>query len=292
MTLDQLRYFKSAAELQHIGKAAVKENISQPSLSISIKKLEKELGVVLFRGNGRGIELTEQGKEFMTFARGILSQVEAAKAHMAKQADKLNTEIHMAYTASMSFVYIPKLFKEFFSATNAGYLVYSDEMPSDDIVRGLKEGRFDFGICSKVDEDADIVQRPIIYQPLVLIVPKGDPERYDTAADLCRSQGKPFVSYRQDYPMYKQITGLFEQENIKPRISHYAYSEDAIARLVEQGLGISIVASTDSLPLYQIEIRHPKWLQAGRYIYITYHKNRYHGKAAKEMMEYIEKNTY
>ena len=47
MTLEQLRYFQAAARLQHMGKAALQENISQPSLSIAIKKLETEFGVPL-----------------------------------------------------------------------------------------------------------------------------------------------------------------------------------------------------------------------------------------------------
>ena len=63
MTLDQLKYFETAANTLHIGKAAQLLNISQPSLSISIKKLESELEVPLFQSEGRGIALTSYGKE-------------------------------------------------------------------------------------------------------------------------------------------------------------------------------------------------------------------------------------
>ncbi len=289
MTLDQLRYFESAARLSHIGKAAAKEHISQPSLSIAIKKLEQELGVPLFAPNGRGIIVTEQGKEFLPYVQNILTQVQQATEQMQGVKDRLNREIHMAYTATMSYSYIPKLFKNFLASTNRNYLIYSDEMPTDEIVGGLRDGRFDFGICSRIAADPEIVQQELFYQPLVLIAPKES-----SAADYTSPQAlclEPFVSYRPDYPMYRQVTALFESLGLNPRTSYFAYSEDAIARFVEQGLGISIVAETDSLNYYGINILRPDWLTEGRYIYLTYAKHKFRGKAVAEMMEYIAENS-
>ncbi len=283
MTLDQIRYFNSAAELLHMGKAAAREHISQPSLSIAIKRLEQELGVPLFAASGRGIELTEQGKEFFPYAQGILRQVAQAKEQMQGVQDKLNREIHVAYTATMAFVYIPKLFKDFLGSGRGNYRIYSHEMPSDQIVEGLKAGKFDFGICSKVAEDEKIIQVPIIRQPLVIIQPKAQNGTI-TPSDLT---DVPFVSYLPEYPMYAQVSALLKKLGQSPCISYYAYSEDAIARLVEQGLGISIIAQTDSLDLYDIHISQPDWLTEERYIYLTYLKNRYRGKAVEEMMQYI-----
>ena len=71
----------------------------------------------------------------------------------------------------------------------------------------------------------------------------------------------------------------------------FCLQRDAIARLVEQGLGISIVAETHSLPLYRIGLARPERLDKGRYIYLTYHRLRYHGKGAKEMMDFVLKRS-
>ncbi|MCD8122423.1 MAG: LysR family transcriptional regulator [Clostridiales bacterium] len=283
MTLDQIRYFASAAELLHMGKAAEKEHISQPSLSIAIKKLEKELGVPLFRASGRGIEMTVQGKEFLPYAQGILRQVAQATEQMQGIKDKLNREIHAAYTTTIASAYIPKLFRDFLGSGNGEYRIYSHELPSDQIVEGLKAGNFDFGICSKVTEDGKIIQIPIMYQPLVMIRPKG----WNKSAELSDLIREPFVSYLPEYPMYAQVNALLERLGQTVLVSYYAYSEDAIARLVEQGLGISIVARTESMEQYAIEILSPVWLNEGRYIYLTYLKNGFHGKAVNEMMKYI-----
>ena len=117
MTLDQLKYFETAAQTLHIGRAAQLLNISQPSLSISIKKLEAELEVPLFQPEGRGIALTSYGKELLPYARSILQQTQAAKDHLKKKADKLNMEIHFAYTASIAYLCVPRLFRNFMAAS-------------------------------------------------------------------------------------------------------------------------------------------------------------------------------
>lgn len=290
MTLDQLRYFQTAAETLHVGKAAQIMNISQPSLSISIKKLENELEVPLFEPSGRGITLTSYGEEFLPYVRSILQQTEAAKEHMKKKADKLNSEIHFAYTASVAYRCIPRLFREFLSQSERNYLIYSDEMPSDEIVKGLKEGRFDLGICSRTAPDPDIIQRPLLYQPLVLILPEhGEYSRtaFQSPEDVCTV---PFVSYRSDYPMYRQVSALFDRFQLHPQISHYAYSEDAIAQLVAQELGVSIVAETESLAIYDnIRILRPDWLSDGRYLYLTYHRLRHQGDAVRSMMDFTDR---
>ena len=72
MTLNQLRYFKMTAETGNLRQAAEKLYISQPSLSISMLNLEKELGIALFTHQGRKMELTEAGKSFLRHAETIL----------------------------------------------------------------------------------------------------------------------------------------------------------------------------------------------------------------------------
>ena len=292
MTLDQLKYFETAANTLHIGKAAQLLKISQPSLSISIKKLEAELEVPLFQSEGRGIALTSYGRELLPYARSILQQTEAVKKHLKKEADKLNIEIHFAYTASIAYLCIPRLFRDFMAATKGKYLIYSDEMPSDKLAEGIKEGRFDLGICSRIEPDPDIVQIPIIYQPFVLILPSSAPYAgldFATPEDI---QEIPFVSYLTDYPMYRQVSGLFQKYGLTPQITHFAYSEDSIAQLVSQELGISIVAETESLASYEnIRILRPSWLTDGRYLYLTYHRLRHQGDGARAMTEFI-KNSF
>lgn len=87
-----------------------------------------------------------------------MQQAEAAKNHMKQKADRLNQEIRIAYTSSVSYRFIPRLLRDFTAECKKEYLIYSDERPSQEIADGLKAGHFDLGICSKIESDPDIRQ--------------------------------------------------------------------------------------------------------------------------------------
>ena len=76
MELLQLKYFLILCESQHVSKTAEKLNISQPSLSSTIKKLEKELGVPLFVRKGRNLELSPYGQVYREYAREVFLALE------------------------------------------------------------------------------------------------------------------------------------------------------------------------------------------------------------------------
>lgn len=288
MTLDQLRYFCSAAQLGSFSKAAEAEHISQPSLCIAIKKLEKELNVNLFHTNRRGAILTEAGRIFLEDAKGIFNQVDIATTHMAQFAHKDKAEIRLAYTASVADVYIPRLLKEFQKEEGQDFCIYSDEMPTDQIAQGIRERRFDFGIGSLIPPDPELEQFPISYQKLCLLIPK-DTENLSAYSEVTALNDMPLISYRQDYPMYRLLSQQFEQWKIHPHIIHYAYSESAIARLVEQNLGIGIVAEVEGLEHFHVHKLQPEWLTGGRYLYLIRHRTHRTTHAAQRLQEKILK---
>lgn len=76
MTLQQLRYIIAIAEIGSLNKAAEALFVSQPSLSAVVQDLEAELGIIIFRRSGRGMELTNDGAEFLSSARALFNQYE------------------------------------------------------------------------------------------------------------------------------------------------------------------------------------------------------------------------
>ncbi len=76
MSLQQLRYFVTVAEEEHVTRAAERLHVSQPPLSRQIRALEDELGHALFQRKGRGVILTDYGRHFASRAKDILRQVD------------------------------------------------------------------------------------------------------------------------------------------------------------------------------------------------------------------------
>ncbi len=79
MSLSQIEYFVAVAEEGHVGRAASALRIAQPAVSRQIRRLEDELGTLLFRRTPRGMALSEAGHVFLGHARGILDGVRAAE---------------------------------------------------------------------------------------------------------------------------------------------------------------------------------------------------------------------
>lgn len=164
MTLEQLQYFCAAAQLGSFSKAAENVHISQPSLSVAMRKLEMEFGLTLFQSNRKGAVLTEAGRVFFQDAQNILQQADLAYTHMRQFSQKDRAEIRLVYTASMADAYIPRLLKAFLANEGQDCCIYSDEMPSDQIAQGLREGRFDLEIGSQIPPDPELEQIPLQYQ--------------------------------------------------------------------------------------------------------------------------------
>lgn len=113
MTLTQLRYAITVANVNSMNEAARKLFISQPSLSTAIKELEEEIGVELFHRTNRGIVITPEGKEFIGYARQVVEQYELIEAkYISKEQVKKKFSVSMQhYTFAVdAFVQMVKQF--------------------------------------------------------------------------------------------------------------------------------------------------------------------------------------
>lgn len=104
MELQQLKYFLEVAQSQHMTRSAEKLHIAQPSLSQSIKRLERELGVPLFISRGRNIELTEQGRFLLDRLRPLIDRLDALPDQLRQLSDPEQTTICLHVSAASLLV--------------------------------------------------------------------------------------------------------------------------------------------------------------------------------------------
>lgn len=97
MNLQQLEYFKIAAEKQNYTTAAKMLGITQSNLSHAITKLEKELNVSLFEKQGRSIKLSQNGKEFYRYVKSALDTLDKGKAKMAALSQSRDYKIRIGH---------------------------------------------------------------------------------------------------------------------------------------------------------------------------------------------------
>ena len=89
MNINQLKYVLAVAGASSMREAAAKLYVSQPALSASIRELEEELGLLLFERTNKGISLTEEGRDFVSYAKNTVSQYEILEdRYLSRDSDK------------------------------------------------------------------------------------------------------------------------------------------------------------------------------------------------------------
>jgi DNA-binding transcriptional LysR family regulator len=144
MALDfrALRYFVAVAEELHFTRAAERLYIAQPALSEQIRRLEDELGIELLRRTTRKVELTPAGAEFLSHARRILAEADAALADAARAARGETGSVRVATGATTGLDLVPKVLQAFRDERPRVALELHQSDWSD-LSGGLREGSVD-----------------------------------------------------------------------------------------------------------------------------------------------------
>lgn len=171
MELTQLRYFKIIAECNNISEAAEKLHISQPALSISIKKLESELGVLLFERYKNKIYLNDSGKLALTYAEAVLAKADEMKNifNQFVRADNL-LSLGFCDPGPMRFS-VPQFQKAYTDMDITSELLENEEH----LESLLLSRKYDAVVSLRKPQHEDIGTVPFVQEELMLSVPINHP---------------------------------------------------------------------------------------------------------------------
>jgi LysR family hydrogen peroxide-inducible transcriptional activator len=171
MNLRDLTYLVALAETEHFGNAAKKCHVSQPSLSIQIKKLEERLGVTLVERTNKSVLFTEIGKEVAKEARRLLEQANMIKQIANDARDPFSGELNLGVIPTLTTYLLPHLFPELTKTESFPKLsIYLAENQTTHLVTQLKEGKLDAAIISLPIHDDDFAVTPLFSEELFLAV--------------------------------------------------------------------------------------------------------------------------
>lgn len=204
MTLTQLKYVIAVANADSMNEAASKLFISQPSLSTSVKELEAEIGVELFRRTNRGITLTPQGKEFIGYARQVVEQYGLIETkYIDKEKVKKKFSVSMQhYTFSVSaFVEMVKQFGmdeyEFAIHETKTYEVINDVKTFKSEIGILYINDFNKKVLNKLFDDLGIEYEEILKCHIYAYMWKGHPLAKKEEVSLEELNEYPCLSFDQ-----------------------------------------------------------------------------------------------
>jgi LysR family hydrogen peroxide-inducible transcriptional activator len=170
MTLTELRYIVAVARERHFGRAAEACFVSQPTLSVAIKKLEEELDVKLFERGSTEVSVTPLGEAIVRQAQAVLEQAQAIKEIAKRGKDPLNGPLKLGIIYTIGPYLLPELVKKAIDKTPQMPLMLQENFTVK-LLEMLRTGELDCAILAEPFPDAGLAVAPLYDEPFMVAVP-------------------------------------------------------------------------------------------------------------------------
>lgn len=247
MTLLQLEYFKAMSKILHYSKAAEALHTSQPNLSYAINELEKELGVPLFRKQGRGIVLSPQGLHFSYYVDQALNSLMKGRESLFQINNPTDT-ISLAYIDEVGYDFLPGLLHDF-TAEHPNIMFHLYQYHNNVIVPKLLDGTYDMAFSIDNPSTSSLVSLPIIAQEMMLFIPNHHRLADRTSISLGEIGIDPMVAMSTNTGIRRITDEMCREAQVQLNFRYVAEECNAAATYVSAGLAACILPRT---PLYTV----------------------------------------
>lgn len=172
MKLTELKYIVTLAKERHFGKAADKCHVSQPTLSVAIKKLEEELGVIIFERSKSSVNITPLGESIITQAQKVLDESRIIRELADSGQNQLSSPLKLGAILTIGPYLFPHLIPQLHSQASDMPL-YLEENYTAVLRQQLSDGELDAIIIALPFNEPDVVTRPLYDENFVAVFPKG-----------------------------------------------------------------------------------------------------------------------
>ncbi|MED5621053.1 LysR substrate-binding domain-containing protein [Ideonella sp. BN130291] len=171
MTLTELRYIVAVAREKHFGRAAEACFVSQPTLSVAIKKLEEELDVKLFERGANEVSVTPLGEAIVRQAQAVIEQAQAIKEIAKRGKDPLDGALKLGIIYTIGPYLLPELVRNAIEKTPQMPLMLQENFTVK-LLEMLRTGDLDCAIMAEPFPDAGLAIAPLYDEPFMVAVPK------------------------------------------------------------------------------------------------------------------------
>lgn len=243
MELRHLRYFLAVADAEHFRRASEALHISQPTLSLQVQQLEKELGAALFDRIGRRVRLTPAGSLFREHARRVLRELEEAQAGLDELEGLKRGKLAVGALQTANAELIPAAVAEF-AASHPKVVLRIDELSAPAIESGIAEGGLDLGISFLPPADDRLEGELLFEEELVLILPAGHPRAKRGEVEVRDLADEPLILLPSEFATRRMIDEAFRCAGIAPSVAAEMNTIGAILATVRRGGRGTILPAT------------------------------------------------
>jgi DNA-binding transcriptional LysR family regulator len=287
MTLEQLRIFIAVAERQHVTQAAGELNLTQSATSAAVAALEARYGVKLFDRIGRGIVLTQTGRDFLLEARAVVARAKAAAEVLNDLAGLKRGSLALAASQTVANYWLPSRIQTF-RKDHPGIDLHVTIANTEQVAQAVHQGSADLGFVEGRVDDPILAIRTIDGDSLVIVVGMNHPwvgqtritpNRLASSGWILREPGSGTRS------MFEASLRKFGIKLSELRIALELPSNEAVRAAVESGdcatasSDLVVAQSLAAGALHRVKIELPR-----RAFFVLRHKERYASQAEKALL--------
>jgi len=239
MTLIQLQYVLSVAEYKNFTLAADKSFVTQPTLSMQIQKLEKELNTDIFDRSTHPITITQIGLKIIEQAKNILAESKKMNQMVLEEKKSVEGEITLGIIPTISPTLLPLFYKTFKKSFPKTKLIIK-EMKTEQIINSLSDWTLDFGIAATPLSEIGLIEKPIYQEPLVAFIPKNHELYKQKKVNINDISSGEILLLGEGHCFRNNVLGICNQNQVA---SMDLQSSDftTLIKLSKEGYGITIL---------------------------------------------------
>lgn len=284
MDLLQLKYFQKVAQLKHLTQAANELYITQPALSQTIARLEKDIGVPLFNRTGRQITLNEYGRVFLEKVEIALNALEEGKREIADMAGLERGTVSIDTTFLPHFSDVINSFRTFYPDVQ---FTISQTATIEKQEQLLESGEIDFSISCKPIDKNGISNIPIQTEEMLIVVPFKHPLAKRKSVKLSEISNEDFIHFKKGHSFRDATDEICQKAGFTMNVVCEVDAANTIKELLKSNLGIAFWLESlleKDIPFHYLHIEES---ESQRIYYLSWSEKRYLSLAARTFQELL-----
>jgi LysR family hydrogen peroxide-inducible transcriptional activator len=238
LNLRDLEYFVAIADHGHFGKASQAVKVSQPTLSMQLKKLEAQLGGKLVERLPREAILTARGTEVLPLARQILAL--ASSLENRGHSEETRGRLRFGIIPTLSPYLLPKMNRGLRQALKSRRISVT-EAPTADLVRMVRDGSLDAAVLSTPLAERGLEEQPLFFEPFLLAVSRSHPLARRKRVALRDLQCETLLLLEEGHCLRNQALSVCKRSQGTGDTDLTATSIETLRSMVALGAGVTLV---------------------------------------------------
>jgi LysR family hydrogen peroxide-inducible transcriptional activator len=276
MTITQLQYVLAVAENKNFTLAAEKCFVTQPTLSMQIKKIEEELNVLIFDRTKKPIQLTEIGQKIVNQAKNIVNEADRIKDIVEQQKGFIGGEFRLGIIPTIMPTLLPMFLNNFIKKYPKVKLII-EELNTDEIIVKLKNGHLDAAIASTPLQEEKLKEIVLYFEPFVAYIPENHSIANKDEIEISDLNIDEILLLQDGHCFRDGILNLCKMGGIANN-NHFQLesgSFETLIKLADEGLGMTLLPYLHTLDLKENDrkkLRHFKEPKPAREVSLIFPK--------------------